>query len=134
MAHSLTKEETLPTRTPAERLDQAVEELLLGHRPVVSPDLAPVVDAATLVRTALAPLPAGERFEARLASRLAAPAGVAQFVSAVGEATRRELRHPARLLITGAISSAALGLGVTVIAIRRGARRHAEAGPRPAGQ
>jgi len=130
---SLTRRRSsLPTRTPAERLDQAVDELLSGHRPVVSPELAPLVDAASLVRSALVPLPAGTRFEARLASRLAAPAGVAQIVSAVGEATRRELRHPARLLITGAISSAAVGLGVTVIALRRGARRHVEAGQQPA--
>jgi len=122
---------SLPTRTPAERLDAAVDEVLTGRHPPVSPELAPLVDAATLVRSALPPLPAGTRFEAHLASRLAAPRGVAQIAAAVGEATRRELRHPARLLITGAISSAAVGLGVTVIAIRRGSRRHAEAGARP---
>jgi len=106
--------------------------VLTGHHPPVGPELAPLVDAASLLRSALPTLPAGTRFEARLASRLAAPHGVTQMVAAVGEATRRELRHPARLLITGALSSAAVGLGVTVIAIRRGARRHAEAGARPA--
>jgi hypothetical protein len=98
----------------------------------VSPELAPLVDAASLLRSALPPLPAGTRFEARLASRLAAPGGVAQMVSAMGEATRRELHHPARLLITGALSSAAVGLGLTLVAIRRVSRRHAESGPRPA--
>jgi hypothetical protein len=122
----------LPTRTPAERLDAAIEDLLTGHRPPVGPELAPLVDAASLLRSALPPLPAGSRFEARLASRLASQGGVAQIVSALSEATRRELRHPARLLITGALSSAALGLGVTVFALRRGSRRHAEAGSQPA--
>jgi len=127
-----TRETTLPTRTPAERLDAAVDEVLAGHHPPVSPELAPLVDAASLLRSALPPLPAGTRFEARLASRLTAPRSVAHVVSAVSDATRRELRHPARLLITGALSSAAVGLGFTVVAIRRLARRHAEAGPRPA--
>lgn len=98
----------------------------------MSPELARLVDVASLLRSALAPLPAGTRFEARLASRLAGPSGVAQIVSAVGEATRRELRHPARLLITGALSSAAVGLGFTVIAIRRLSRRDAAAAARPA--
>lgn len=95
-------------------------------------ELAPLVDAANLVRSALTPLPAGTRFEARLASRLARPDGMARVLSVVGEATRRELRHPARLLITGGISSAAVGLGLTIIAIRRGSRRQVEAGVRPA--
>jgi len=89
------------------------------------------VDVASLVRSAMPPLPAGTTFEAHLASRLAAPRGVAQIVAALSEATRRELRHPARLLITGALSSA-VGLGVTVLAIRRGSRRHASAAHPPA--
>jgi len=125
-------ETALPIRTPAERLDAAVDAVLTGRHPPVGPELAPLVDAASLLRSALPTLPAGTRFEARLASRLAAPPGVAQIVAAVGEATRRELRHPARLLITGALSSAAFGLGVTVSAIRRGARRDAAAGAPPA--
>lgn len=99
---------------------------------MVGPELAPLVEAATLLRSALAPLPAGTRFEARLASRLAAPGPVAQIVAAVGEATRRELHHPGRILITGAVSSAAVGVGFTFLAIRRVARRQTEAGRRPA--
>jgi hypothetical protein len=99
---------------------------------VVSPELAPLVDAASLVRSALAPLPAGTRFEARLALRLARPGTVARVVAGVGDAGRRGLRHHARLLLTGALSSAAVGIGLTVIAMRRGSRRHAEAAARPA--
>lgn len=48
-------------------------------------------------------------------------------IAALTEATRRELRHPGRILITGAVSSAAVGVGVTVLARRRGARRGADA-------
>jgi hypothetical protein len=98
----------------------------------VGPELAPLVDAASVVRSALGPLPAGSRFEARLASRLAGRGSVGDFVAAIGDATRRELRHPGRILLTGAVSSAAVGLGVTVFAMRRVGRRHAGAGHQPA--
>lgn len=86
-----------------------------------------------MLRHALPPLPAGTRFEARLASRLASPSPVAQVIAALTEATRRELRHPGRMLITGAVSSAAVGVGVgvTVLARRRGSRRGADAGSGP---
>ena len=127
-----TEETRLPTRTPAERLDEAVDRLLTGSQPAVGPELAPLVDAASVLRSALAPLPAGLRFEARLASRLASPGHVAQIIAALGEATRRELRHPGRILITGAVSSAAVGVGFSVLARRRGSRRHALAGHGPA--
>lgn len=95
----------------------------------MGPELAPLVDAASVLRHALPPLPAGMRFEARLASRLASPSPVAQMIAALTEAARRELRHPGRILITGAVSSAAVG--VTVLARRRGSRRGAGAGPSP---
>ncbi|HET7082361.1 MAG TPA: hypothetical protein VFJ00_01455 [Candidatus Limnocylindria bacterium] len=85
-----------------------------------------------MVRSALGPLPAGSRFEARLASRLASHGAVGDLVAAIGEATRRELRHPGRILLTGAVSSAAVGVGVTLFAMRRVARRHAAAGQQPA--
>jgi hypothetical protein len=126
-----TEETRLPTRTPAERLDEAVDRLLTGSQPAVGPELAPLVDAASVLHSALAPLPAGMRFEARLASRLASPGPVAQIIAALGEATRRELRHPGRILITGAVSSAAVGVGFSVLARRRGSRRHALAGHGP---
>ncbi|MGZ6255649.1 MAG: hypothetical protein ACXWMB_01360 [Candidatus Limnocylindria bacterium] len=91
-----------------------------------------MVDAASVVRSALGPLPAGSRFEARLAARLTGRGPVGQLVAAIGDATRRELRHPGRILITGAVSSAAVGVGVTLLAIRRVGRRHAAAGHQPA--
>ena len=84
-----------------------------------------------MVRSALGPLPAGSRFEARVASRLAGRGPLGDLVAAIGEATRRELHHPGRILITGAVSSA-VGVGVTFLAIRRVARRHAEVGHEPA--
>jgi hypothetical protein len=127
-----TEETSLPTRTPAERLDEAVDRLLIGIQPAVGPELAPLVDAASVLHSALAPLPAGTRFEARLASRLAAPGPVTQIIAALGEATRRELRHPRRILITGAVSSAAVGVGFSVLARRLGSRRQAEVARRPA--
>ena len=99
---------------------------MTGSQPAVEPELAPLVDAATALRSALTPLPAGTRFEARLASRLTSPGPVAQIVATVSGATRRELRHPARILVAGAVSSA-FGLGVTVLALRRAARRQAVA-------
>lgn len=99
----------------------------------MGPELAPLVDAASVLRAALAPLPAGIRFEARLASRLAVGGPVAQIVATLGDATRRELHHPGRILITSAVSTAALGVGFTVLAVRRVSRRHSsEAGPGPA--
>ena len=98
----------------------------------MGPELAPLVDAASVVRSALGPLPAGSRFEARLAARLASHGPVGDLVAAIGDATRRELRHPGRILLTGAVSSAAVGLGVTLVALRRGARRHAAADQQPA--
>ncbi|HEY8922378.1 MAG TPA: hypothetical protein VIN32_07105 [Candidatus Limnocylindria bacterium] len=85
-----------------------------------------------MLRSALVPLPAGSRFEARLASRLAGHGSLERFVAGIGDATRRELRHPARILLTGAVSSAAVGVGVTVLAMRRVARRHAATGHHPA--
>ena len=99
----------------------------------MAPELAPLVDAASVLHSALTPLPAGTRFEARLASRLTSPGPVAQIVAAVGGATRRELRHPARILVAGAVSSAiGVGVGVTVLAMRRVARRGAVTPHRPA--
>ena len=90
------------------------------------------MDAAAVVRSALGPIPAGSRFETRLAARLAAPGSLGGLVAAIGDATRRELHHPGRILITGAISSAAVGAGFTVLAIRRIARRHAGSAHQPA--
>ena len=98
----------------------------------MGPELAPLLDAASVVRSALGPLPAGSRFEERLASRLASHGPMGDLMAALGDALRRELRHPGRILLTGAVSSAAVGVGVTLFALRRVARRHAAAEHQPA--
>jgi hypothetical protein len=106
----------LSDRTPAERLDRALDTLLAdGHAqaPVVDHELRPLIATADRVRFALAPVPVSPRFEARLAHRVAS--------------TRRgpiaDLHVPTWVLITGAASSAALGVGVTAYAVWRGSRR-----------
>jgi hypothetical protein len=123
------KSRPLRTPTPAERLDEAVERLLSDEPPAFDIELLPLVDTASRLHEALPLLPAGHSFEARLAARLAHPGGIGSMLATVGEATRRELKHPSRLLVTGAVSSAAVGVGVTAFAVWRGTRRHA--GPRP---
>ncbi len=115
----------MPTRTPAERLDEALNRLLSDERPSVDTELLPLVDTASRLREALPLLPTGHTFEARLAARLRHPRGLAAVMAWVVEVTRRELRHPSRLLVTGAVSSAAVGVGVTALAVWRGTRRHA---------
>jgi hypothetical protein len=114
----------LSTRTPAERLDEAVDRLLSDERPSVDTELLPLVDTASRVRAALPLLPTGHSFEAKLAARLAHPNPIASAVATIGDVTRRELRHPSRLLVTGAVSSAALGVGVTALVVWRGTHRH----------
>jgi hypothetical protein len=110
----------------AERLDHAVEQLITGGRPVRDPALDALLETAALVRAALPPIPSGRRFEARLTSRLAhAAAGgpVAGAVGALEAFARRELRHRGRILAAGAVSSAAVGVTVTAVAVWR-SRRH----------
>lgn len=115
----------MPTRTRAERLDSALDDLLAGSRSRVEADLRPLVELASLVRAALPPLPAASRFEERLAARLVEPPRLAQAIATIGSRTRQELRHPWRLLLTGAVSSAAVGVGVTALMLWRGSRRAA---------
>lgn len=114
----------MPTRTRAERLDRALDDLLAGARSGVEADLRPLVETASLVHAALPPLPAAARFEERLAARLIEPPGLAQAIATIGLRTREELRHPSRLLLTGAFSSAAVGVGVSALIVWRGSRRH----------
>jgi hypothetical protein len=116
----------------AERLDVAVEQLLAGERPLPDPALGNLLEVAARVRAALPPIPSGPRFEERLWSRLAqagAGSGVAGAVGAVEAFARRELRHPGRILAAGAVSSAAVGVTVTAVAVWR-SRRHAAVGQR----
>lgn len=114
----------MPTRSTPERLDAAVEALLAGDRPLVSGELRPLVATAALAADALRPFPAGARFEARLAERLAHEGAMRRAAEAVSLFTRRELAHPGRLLAAGAVSTAAVGVTVTAFAMWRSTRRH----------
>jgi hypothetical protein len=112
------------TGSPAERLDRAVDVLLAGGGPARDPALHPLLETAAMVRAALPPIPGGRAFEARLLARLMHGGGVASAVGALESFARRELRHPARILAAGAVSSAAVGVTVTAVAVWR-SRRHA---------
>jgi hypothetical protein len=115
------------TRSPAERLDEAVDGILSGAAPAVEPELRPLVDAASLLRAALPPLPAGERFEARLASRLLRPGHLVWLAVLLGHAAGRgigrAMRHPGRSLAAVGGVLTALAALVAVQFTRRAARR-----------
>lgn len=96
--------------TDAERLDRAVTAIIEGTSAAVPPPLAPELATAHAVRAALPPIPAGERFEARLARRL-------------GPTPDRHLsgflRHHQRLILTGALGSVVVSTAsVAVVAWR----------------
>jgi hypothetical protein len=106
----------------AERLDHALEQLAAGASPgsaaasaALDSDGRSLLDAAARVRLALVPPPISSRFEARLGARLS---GVAPARDGVAWA----LRHPGRLIVTGAVGSA-VGVGVTAYAVWRTSRR-----------
>lgn len=111
------------TRNPssAERLDRALDGILAGTpasvvAATVQPDagLRPLVDLAAQLRDAMVAPPVAPRFEARLGARLAgAVPGMPVAAGAFGWA----LRHPG--LVTGAVGSAAVGVGVTAYAVWR---------------
>jgi hypothetical protein len=110
----------------AEQLDRAIDRVLAGDAPggALDASLKPLADVAARLRTALVPVPPSAAFERRLGTRLARggqpwSAGM----QAMSHLVREQLRHPARLLVTGAVSSAALGVGVTAYAVWRGTRR-----------
>ena len=111
------------TGTPAERLDLALDELLAGSRPSGDRSLAPLLDAAALVRDAMPPIPAGASFDSRMLGRLEERRRVSGAVEALGRAAQRELRHPARILAAGAVSTAAVGVTVTAVAVWRARRQ-----------
>jgi hypothetical protein len=105
--------------TTAERLDRAVDAVLSGApAPVaaasagVDPADRALVDAAVTLRATLATSIAAPRFEARLGARLAG-----------ADATPWILRHPGRLIVTGAVGSA-VGVGVTAFAVWRSRSTH----------
>jgi hypothetical protein len=113
----------MTTGSQAERLDLALDELLAGSRPHGDRSIAPLLEAAALVREAMPPIPAGSRFESRVLGRLEDSGGVAAAVGTLERLARRELRHPARILTAGAVSSAALGVTVTAYAVWRSRRQ-----------
>lgn len=104
--------------TPAERLDRAVDDLLGGATPgaasatagLAAEDRA-LLDTAASLRDSLASSLVAPRFEARLGSQLSG-----------AESSPWILRHPGRLIVTGAVGSA-VGVGVTAYAVWRSARR-----------
>jgi hypothetical protein len=110
----------------AERLDRAVDGLLDGLPPGAAAATAGIdepmrvlASLAADVRSALPlPIPA-PRFEARLGTRLAQAA-------AQRDPLAWALRHPGRLIVTGAVGSA-VGVGVTAYAVWRSSRRTAGA-------
>ena len=105
--------------TTAERLDRAVDAVLAGAPAQVAAASAGVnpadrslVEAAARLRATLATSLAAPRFEARLGARLAGVGG-----------TPWILRHPGRLIVTGAVGSA-VGVGVTAFAVWRNRSTH----------
>lgn len=112
--------------TPAERLDRAVSAVIDGETPAAASaavhdaGLRPLLEAAHLVRTALTPPPLSLRFEARLGARLA-ESGILERGLLRGA---RVIGHPNRLLVGAAVgSAAAVGVGVTALAVWRSNRR-----------
>lgn len=103
----------------AERLDRAIDEVLLGTSPgLAAAGVGLEITDRGLLRTARSlhdalrgPL-LSPHFESRLAARLAADAPGAPWI----------LRHPGRLIVSGALGSA-VGVGVTAFAVWRTARR-----------
>ena len=111
-------------RTPsiAERLDRAVDLVLAGAGASAATASArldgeerELADAAARLRAALPVPPVAAGFEARLAARLA------DHERSGDSLVSWALRHPGRLIVTGAVGSA-LGVGVTA-AVWRSARR-----------
>ena len=106
----------------AERLDHAVDGVLDGFPPSVAaaaagiePTGRPLVALAAELRATLVLPPTAPRFEARLGSRLASSGPPRDPVAWA-------LRHPGRLIVTGAVGSA-VGVGVTAYAVWRSSRR-----------
>lgn len=111
-----------PHPSAAERLDRAVDGVLDGHSPGVAaaaagiePNGRPLVALAAELRATMAAPPVATRFEARLGTRLAPSRPPRDPVAWA-------LRHPGRLIVTGAVGSA-VGVGVTAYAVWRSSRR-----------
>ena len=113
----------MSTGSQAERLDRALDQLLAGSRPAADRSIAPLLDAAALVRAAMPPIPAADSFESRVLGRIAQGRRTTSAIGALERMARRELRHPGRIIAAGAVSSAAVGVTVTALAVWR-SRRH----------
>jgi hypothetical protein len=111
-------------QTPAERLDHALDGLAEGDVPPADPELRSLLETALLLERSLAPVPASDRFEEALAARLVASSILARNLRVLGAITSRELRNPSRLVLTGAVSSAAVGC-LAAFVVWRGTRRSA---------
>lgn len=109
--------------SPAERLDRAIDRVVDGDELVVDGDLRPLLRTATLVRAALPPIPAADGFSQRLAAQLVEPNLVLRLAGRAGDAARRNLADRRRLIAAGAVSSAAVGVTVTAVAVWLTARR-----------
>ena len=107
----------------ATQLDRAFDAVLDGHPPTVAAaaaidrPLRPLVALGESIRGAMPPLPVSARFEARLGARLAQAAEGRQAGSWAAS-------HQV-LLLSGAVGSAALGVGITAFAVWRHGRRPA---------
>lgn len=91
----------------------AIDALLAGERPRTDPDLRAALGVAERLRATLTPVLPGARFQAALAERIH---GGGALRSVTG--TTR-----GRLLAAGAVSSAAVGVGVTAYAVWRTTHR-----------
>lgn len=111
---------TRPSST-ARQLDDAVDRLVAGASPDVAaaaagirgPEDRALLDTAVTLRSTLGGSLVAPRFEARLGARLSGAAPPPWI-----------LRHPGRLIVSGAVGSA-VGVGVTAFAVWRSTRRHA---------
>lgn len=122
-------------RTPAERLDHALDRLLpgsparAGAMVTMDDEIRPLIVTAERLHDALAPVPVSARFERRLERRLSTGRWSWPAHSALPQLRGwRGGDVPAWLVLTGAISSVAVGAGVTV-AVWRSSRRTATARP-----
>jgi hypothetical protein len=103
--------------TPAERVDRLVDAILApAGRHGAIPESSPLTELIGSVADALPPIPPGVGFESRLGARLAE--------AAAGRRAFGLLRQRGRMIVTGAaVSSAAVGVGVTAFAVWRSSRR-----------
>ena len=111
-----------PHPSAAERIDRAIDGVLDGLSPSsaaaaagIEPAARPLIALAAELNATLVVPPAAPRFEARLGTRLASSGPVRDPVAWA-------LRHPGRLIVTGAVGSA-VGVGVTAYAVWRSGRR-----------